>query len=181
MSLEASEDIGDFDISFEEGEAKSDQVPKEPKKEDNAYKDTQNNTQNKDHLADNSQNIQDDDSVKIPRSEFEKMQNSLSQIEKERYYDQTIASLKDEFTDFDVNAVIEKLKEIHKSDPNKAVEYNTPMGFRAIWLDIQRNAAKNDAVNSGESKGGGVDFNSLMDGAMQNKPGALKKAITMSI
>lgn len=121
------------------------------------------------------------DKISLPREEWEQVQGTLSQIQRERFFDQTILNLKQEFPNFDKDKVVSKLKEIHAKDENQAQQYNTPIGFRALWLMIEKEAAQNDPVNGGVSKGGGSSFQTYLDDAMQNKQGALRKAINLAL
>lgn len=119
--------------------------------------------------------------ISLPKEEWEQVQGTLGQIQRERFFNETITSLKQEFPKFDKDKVITRLKEIHAKDPQKAEMFNTPVGFRALWLEIAQNEVLNDPVNGGGSKGGGSDFQTYLNDAMQNKQGALKKAINLAL
>lgn len=119
--------------------------------------------------------------VEVDKGEWEQMQGTVSQMQREKFFNDTMGELKAEFPDFDKNQVVAKLKEINEKDPAKAQSLNTPVGFRMLWLEIEKNKAGNDPVNNGSSKGGGSDFSTFFKGAMDDQEGSLRKAIDLSL
>lgn len=145
-------DIGEFDVEAEAPE-RADVAPVAPK-----------------------ENV-----VSVPKEQWEEVTKTVEEVARERYFNQTMDAIKSEIPEFDHGRVVEKLKEIHAKDPKKAAEYNTPVGFKLLWHEMSRNVATNDPVNGGGQKGGGNDFGSVLDSAMQGKAGALKSAIAMAL
>ena len=125
----------------------------------------------------------DDATISIPKEEWQKVNSFIEEQERKAAYESTITSLKEAIPGFDEKAVVEHLKAMHKENPQRAATYNNEAGFKAIWYELQQKAAKNDDVNGGKNKGGGgsADFESVLDGAMQGKPGSLKQAISMAL
>ena len=122
------------------------------------------------------------DAVSVPKEEWEGIQQTVAEVQREKFFKETVEGIKKDIPGFDHTKVVEKLKEIHAKDPERAEQYNTPLGFKLLWHEMHHGVAQNDPVNGGSGKGGGGgDFHSLLDGAMQGKEGALRKAISMAL
>lgn len=119
--------------------------------------------------------------IQVDEDEWKQMRSAVSTIQRERVFESTMEELRKEFPNFDQIQVIERLRDIHQKDPAKAEQLNTPMGFRMLWLELERSSVPQDPVNQGSSKGTGDDFSMHLDGAMSNKEGALRRAIDLSV
>lgn len=119
--------------------------------------------------------------VKIPKSEWEQVKQTTQDVERKEYFNASVSAIKKEIPDFDENVVIGKLKEINAKDPVLAIQYNTPVGFKLLWREIQESAAKNDPVNGGMGKGGSDDFSTVLKGATEGKDGFRRKALDMAL
>lgn len=119
--------------------------------------------------------------VKIPKSEWEQVKQTTQDVERKEYFNASVSAIKKEIPDFDENVVIGKLKEINAKDPVLATQYNTPVGFKLLWREIQESAAKNDPVNGGMGKGGSDDFSTVLKGATEGKDGFRRKALDMAL
>ncbi len=146
---------------------------------------TQNNTQNFD-VSDNGKKL-DPEEFEAMKNELEKMKSELQsskeaikQTQAEKFFTDEMEKLKKEFKDFDAEIVVDEIKKIHEENPALAEQYNTPIGFRAIWLQIQNQKAQDEEINKGKASDGD-DFDELYDGAMKGKSGALKKAISLAV
>ena len=146
-------DIGEFDVSSEAAPESAVSVASEPK----------------------------EDVISVPKEKWEEVTRTVEDVQREKYFHQTMEAIKSEIPNFDHGRVVEKLKEIHAKDPKKAAEYNTPVGFKLLWHEMSANVATNDPINGGGQKGGGNDFKSVLDGAMQGKSGSLRSAIAMAL
>lgn len=124
---------------------------------------------------------QDPDILTVPKNEWEKTQEVISEYQREKAFNDTVSAIKSEIPDFDAKQVVSKLKEIHEKDPQKAQMYNSEVGFKLLWREMTDNAAKNDPINNGSSKSGGNDFQSYKENAMQGKRGALGKALKFAL
>jgi len=122
-----------------------------------------------------------DDVVSVPKDQWEEVTRTVADVQREKYFHQTMNDIKSEIPEFDHGKVVDRLKEIHAKDPKKAEQYNTPVGFKLLWHEMSKNVATNDPVNGGGLKGGGGDFHSVLDGAMQGKSGSLRSAIAMAL
>lgn len=121
------------------------------------------------------------DFVKIPKSEWEQVKQTTQDVERKEYFNASMSAIKKEIPDFDENVVVGKLKEIHAKDPVLAAQYNTPVGFKLLWREVQESAAKNDPVNGGMGKGGSDDFSTVLKGATDGKDGFRRKALDMAL
>ena len=152
-----AQDIGDFEIDEQEQTSQ----PVEP------------------NIPEQTNQV-DDDSVSVPKEEWENVKQMTEQYEREKAFSSTVENIKAEIPGFDANKVVSKLKEIHTKDPEKASQYNNEIGFKLLWREMTDDVAKNDAVNGGSNKSSGDDFHSAFDDAMQGKDGALKKALAFA-
>jgi len=123
----------------------------------------------------------DDDFVKVPKSEWEHVKKTTTSVEQKEYFNESMEAIKKDIPDFDHNVVIGKLKEINAKDPDLAKQYNTPVGFRLLWREIQEASAKNDPVNGGTAKGGSDDFKTVLKNAEDGKDGFRRRALDMAL
>lgn len=121
------------------------------------------------------------DAISVPKAEWEGIQQTVAEVQREKFFKETVENIKQDIPNFDHAKVVDKLKEIHAKDPTKAEQYNTPLGFKLLWHEMNHGVAQNDPVNGGSGKGGGGDFHAHLDGAMQGRDGALRKAISMAL
>jgi len=149
-------DIGDFAF---DGDVVPDDIEQNPKNPQNA----------------------DENTIQVPKEEWESIRAATAEFERQRAYNSTVEAIKSEIPDFDASKVVDRLKEIHKKDPQKAEAYNSEIGFKLLWREMNEGVAKNDPINGGSNKSGGNDFHSAMDSAMKGEDGALKKALALAV
>jgi hypothetical protein len=126
--------------------------------------------------------VVDDGNITVPREDWERVNNFVQEGERRSAFESTVSAIKEDIPDFNEKVVVDTLNKMHKQNPEKASLYNNEAGFKAIWYETQKNAAKNDDVNGGNNKGSdGADFESALDGAMKGETGSLKQAISMAL
>jgi hypothetical protein len=158
---DTGDDIGDFDIGDGAGSGDGDVG---------------------DNLADAKLGAKDNlDEPTITPEELTELKQMREEYARDKYFKGVVDEIKADMPDFDASKVVAKLKSINEKDPKKAEKYNNEAGFRLLWREMSDDAAKNDAVNGGSNKGGESNFDSILDGAMQQKDGALRKAISMAL
>ena len=123
-----------------------------------------------------------DDTVTVPKSEFEKTQAAVTTLMQEKNYNETIGRIKDGIPDFDVTKVVERLKEIAKTDSTLAESYNNENGFKLLWHEeFQGKSVKNDPINSGNNSGGSdTDFDKLHEQSRGGNNKALDELLDAS-
>jgi|GEM_PF-2949481 len=91
-------------------------------------------------------------------SEVEELKKQLE--ENQKYIDEqkniqaindSVADIKSRISDFDVDAVYNYLKDMNKTNPQKATMYNNPIGWENIWYQIRPQNPRNDNVHFGRN------------------------------
>lgn len=85
---------------------------------------------------------------------LEDAEMKLATSEQEKMVSAEISRLSQEHKGFNADAVKSKLKEIHKTDPEKAAMLNNPIGWENLWL---KELAPKDVNNDDISFGRNVD------------------------
>ena len=112
------------------------------------------------------------------RAEFRAMQAQNKQTEMLASLE---GSIKTRVPEFSMSAVVDGLKELHKSDPAKAAYYNaSEAGLEAYHRDHLANVAKGDNVNSGSHSGGGSDMESVLEKARGGHKASQREALARS-
>lgn len=75
--------------------------------------------------------------------------------EQQKKYTNAMESIKSEIPDFDEKLVVSALRELQKTDPDKAEEYNSIAGFKLYWREHSEKIAKSDPTNDGSHSGSG--------------------------
>lgn len=119
--------------------------------------------------------------ITVPKEEWDSIRAATAEFQRQSAFDNTVKSIKSEIPDFDANKVVDRLKEINKKDPQKAEAYNSEIGFKLLWREMNEGIAKNDPINGGSNKSGGNDFHSAFESAMKGEDGALKKALALAV
>ena len=119
--------------------------------------------------------------IAVPKEEWDSIRAATAEFQRQSAFDNTVKSIKSEIPDFDANKVVDRLKEINKKDPQKAEAYNSEIGFKLLWREMNEGIAKNDPINGGSNKSGGNDFHSVFESAMKGEDGALKKALALAV
>ncbi len=165
----------------DEQEQEEEKDPKTKKAKDKKAKKNQNQKRNFDVLNDGKKLSQEElDKMKMLEEGLKQTQATLQVLEEEKFFKEEVDRIKQEYKDFDLQSVLDEIDKIAKEDEALALQYNTPVGFRAIWLKLEAQKEKNDPVNKGKS-GGGEDIESLYKGALNDEQGALRKLIDKSI
>jgi hypothetical protein len=83
---------------------------------------------------------------------LEEAEAKLQAQEQERLVQTEIQRLSSEHKGFDADAVKSKLKEIHKTDPQRAEMLNNPVGWENLWLkELAPKSANNDDISFGRN------------------------------
>jgi len=101
--------------------------------------------------------------------------NQLQQIAEQQRVQNSIASIKAEFPDFDEDAVYQKIMEYNRTNPQFAAALDTPEGWRLVWGQISGKSKPQgmpDAVPAGAGRGDIVPsrdrMKAMKEGAMSS-------------
>lgn len=100
---------------------------------------------------DNDKSSDEDTKVKDLESKIEEQQKFIDEQKNIQAINEAVGDIKNRISDFSIDAVYAHLKEMHKTDPQKANAYNNPIGWENIWNQIKPNDVKNDRVNYGRN------------------------------
>ena len=90
------------------------------------------------------------DVVSIPKEQFESIQQAVGEMATERAITKATEDIAARVPDFKLSEVHSYLKELHKTDPKRAAELNTPAGWEMVWkAEIAPARVEADAVNHG--------------------------------
>ena len=93
---------------------------------------------------------QDTNIVSIPKEVFEKLTSTVGEMASERAVSKAEAEIVSRNPGFKLNEVHAYLKEIHKTDPNRAESLNNPAGWEMVYkAEIAPAKVEADAVNHG--------------------------------
>lgn len=95
------------------------------------------------------------DSVTLSREELAQLVAPIQEYQQERAVNSAVADIKSRIGDFDLSQVHDHLKEIHKSNPERAAALNTPAGWELLWkAELASKSVSADAVNAGRNVDG---------------------------
>ena len=90
------------------------------------------------------------DVVSISKEQFESIQQAVGEMATERAITKATEDIAARVPDFKLSEVHSYLKELHKTDPKRAAELNTPAGWEMVWkAEIAPARVEADAVNHG--------------------------------
>lgn len=93
-----------------------------------------------------------DDKYKELESRVKNLDEIVSKKQKEEAVTTAIAGIKTDYPAFDESKIIDKLKEIQKTDPTKAAALNNPAGWELLHLKyFQPKYVVNDDFDSGRN------------------------------
>ena len=93
---------------------------------------------------------QDTNIVSIPKEVFEKLTSTVGEMASERAISKAEAEIVSRNPGFKLNEVHAHLKEIYKTDPNRAESLNNPAGWEMVYkAEIAPAKVEADAVNHG--------------------------------
>ena len=88
--------------------------------------------------------------VSIPKEQFESIQQAVGEMATERAIAKATEDIAARVPDFKLSEVHSYLKELHKTDPKRAAELNTPAGWEMVWkAEIAATVVTPDPVNHG--------------------------------
>ena len=88
--------------------------------------------------------------VSISKEQFESIQQAVGEMATERAITKATEDIAARVPDFKLSEVHSYLKELHKTDPKRAAELNTPAGWEMVWkAEIAPARVEADAVNHG--------------------------------
>lgn len=91
-----------------------------------------------------------DDKYKDLESKVKYLEDNFSKKEQEEAVNNAVANIKTDYPSFDENKIIDKLKEIQKTDPKKAAALNNPAGWELLHLKyFEPKDVGNDDFDSG--------------------------------
>lgn len=91
-----------------------------------------------------------DDKYKDLESKVKTLDEIISKEQKEKAVSTAVAGIKADYPTFDESKIIDKLKEIHKTDPEKAAALNNPAGWELLHLKhFEPKDVGNDDFDSG--------------------------------
>lgn len=86
-----------------------------------------------------------------PNSELETLKNTvktqgefIQAQQNEKAVNEAVAKIKEKHADFDQSKVYDHLKELAKTDPERAQALNNPIGWENVWHDIKPVEPNND-------------------------------------
>jgi len=85
------------------------------------------------------------------KKQLEENQKYIDEQKNIQAINDSVADIKSRISDFDVDAVYNYLKDINKTNPQKAAMYNNPIGWENIWYQIRPQSPKNDNVHFGRN------------------------------
>jgi len=92
------------------------------------------------------------DAVTLSREELAQLTAPMQELLQERAVNNAVADIKGRVSDFNLDAVHNHLKEIHKTDPARAEALNNPSGWELLYkAEIAPKSVSADAVNSGRN------------------------------
>jgi len=83
--------------------------------------------------------------------QLEENQKFIEEQQNIQAVNDAIVDIKKRVSGFDADAVYEHLKKLNESDPQKAMEYNNPIGWENIWYQIRPATSKSDNVSFGRN------------------------------
>lgn len=93
-----------------------------------------------------------DDKYKDLESKVKTLDEIVSKEQKEKAVSTAIAGIKTDYPTFDESKIIDKLKEIQKTDPAKAAALNNPAGWELLHLKhFESRKVDNDEFDSSRS------------------------------
>lgn len=93
-----------------------------------------------------------DDKLKDLESRVKSLDEIVSKKQKEEAVNTAVASIKTDYPTFDESKIIDKLKEIQKTDPAKAAALNNPAGWELLHLKhFESRKVDNDEFDSSRS------------------------------
>ncbi|MDR2905885.1 MAG: hypothetical protein LBU73_08025 [Helicobacteraceae bacterium] len=78
-----------------------------------------------------------DEKISVSKREYEEARDYVNYLRVRENTQVEIAKIKQEMSDFNTDEVVRHLSELQKSNPNKYVSLDNPLGWRLIWREIQ--------------------------------------------
>jgi len=85
------------------------------------------------------------------KKQLEENQKYIDEQKNIQAINDSVADIKSRISDFDVDAVYNYLKDMNKTNPQKASLYNNPIGWENIWYQIRAQNPRNDNVHFGRN------------------------------
>lgn len=84
------------------------------------------------------------DEVKTMQKTIEEQQKFIDEQRNKEAVQTAVSEIKAKHNDFDESKVLEHLKKLHETDPQKAQMLNNPVGWENIWYEIRPVKPSND-------------------------------------
>ncbi len=136
--------LGMFGLNVDGGDGGggSDTPPADaPPQDDNSHRDVD--------IKDEDLKDGKDDKLKDLESKVKSLDEIVSKKQKEEAVNTAVANIKTDYPTFDESKIIDKLKEIQKTDPEKAAALNNPAGWELLHLKhFEPRSVDNDEFDS---------------------------------
>ena len=126
----------------------------------------ENNSQEQEQQE--QQNTKDEDiDISELKQKLDKQQEFIDNINQEKEVNQAIADIQTRDKNFDVSKVQEYLEKINQTDPQRADELNSPLGWEWVWNQIKPKEVLNDDY----------DYNSVRRGSSIDEQKAMLEKV----
>lgn len=139
--------LGMFGLSVDGGDGGgggSDTPPANTPPADNSHRDAD--------ISDDDLKENDDSKIKDLEEKLKNLDEIVSKDVQQKAVDNAVKNIKTDYPSFDETKIIDKLKEIQKTDPKRAESLNNPAGWELLHLKFfQTREVDNDDFDAGRN------------------------------